>query len=423
MAKQLISLWDETAPPELELEPWSGDADVEVLIVGGGFTGCSAALHLAKHGVDTILLEAERIGYGGSGRNVGLVNAGMWLPPRMVIDRLGEETGRLLIDELGKGPDLVFSLIDQYKIECEARHNGTIHVAHSTAGFKDLIQRTEQWNELDVPVELLNRQETQEKVQSNIYHGGLLDRRAGTINPMGYVRGLACAAANAGARLYFGTRVTQLARNGDQWKVQTSQGSINAQKVIIATNAYGDNLWPALPKTFTRINYYQVASKPLGERVDNIVPEREGIWDTAPLMSSLRIDFDGRLILGSMGKIMGGDGALSRRWADQTQKRMFPQLGNVEWEHCWYGNIAMTPSHTPSIYNPAPGLFCPMGYNGRGIVPGTVFGKGVADYIATGDEAVLPQPLTQPSVDTFRTIKCVAMDVAFKTRQIFRSLV
>ncbi len=422
-ANQYISLWDETAPPALDVDPLPGDADIDVLIVGGGFTGCSAALYLAKRSVGTILLEANKFGYGGSGRNVGLVNAGVWLPPLTVIEQLGEQKGRRLIAELGAGPKLVFSLIEQYDIDCEARRNGTIHAAHSAAGFKDLAQRAEQWHALDAPVELLDEHETRERIQSDIFHGGLLDKRAGTINPMGYVRGLARAAANAGARLHTGTRVTGLARKDGQWMVQTTHGSINAQRVIVATNAYGDNLWPELPKTFTPMNYYQVASKPLGDRIKNIVPRREGIWDTAPIMSSLRIDMQDRLILGSMGKIIGGSGGLSRRWANRTRERMFPQLGDVEWEHCWHGTIALTPSHTPSIYNPAPGLFCPMGYNGRGIAPGTVFGKGVAEYIASGDESVLPQPLTKPVADTFRGVKFIAMEVAFKARQIMRGFI
>ncbi|MDH3693472.1 MAG: FAD-binding oxidoreductase, partial [Gammaproteobacteria bacterium] len=417
MSNQFISLWDETAPLPPELKSLSGDASVDVVIVGGGFTGCSAALHLAKGGVDALLLEANKIGYGGSGRNVGLVNAGVWLPPRDASERLGGQQGQRLVKILSEAPDIVFSLIDQYQIECEARHNGTIHVAHSTAGFKDLSQRAEQWQALGAPVELLSKEQTAKKTRSDIYHGGLLDRRAGTINPMGYVRGLARAAVNAGAKLHVGTRVTRLLRNGDKWTVQTPDGTINAQHIIVATNAYGDHLWPELPKTFTPMNYYQVATKPLGERVNNIVPDREGIWDTAPIMSSLRIDMEDRLILGSMGKIMGADGIHSRRWADRTLKHMFPQLGHVEWEYFWHGNIALTPTRIPSIYNPAPGLLCPMGYNGRGIAPGTVFGKAVAEYLVTGDEAVLPQPLTKPAVDTFRGIKCVAMDVAFKTRQ------
>ncbi len=417
-----ISLWDKTAPPAPKLEPLQGDADADVVIIGGGFTGCSAALHLAKSGIQAILLEVEKIGYGGSGRNVGLVNAGVWLPPQLVIERLGAQHGQRLVERLGEGPGLVFALIDQYRIECEARHNGTIHVAHSNAGYKDLSQRAEQWRALRAPVELLDKKTTESRLRSNAFYGGLLDRRAGTVNPMGYVRGLAHAAVNTGARLHVNTPVTKLARNGDGWTATTANGSIHAQYVIIATNAYADDVWPELWRTFTPIQFFQIASKPLGESANQIVPGREGLWDTAPIMSSIRIDAHGRLILGSMGKIMGVDATLTRRWANRNIQRIFPQLGHVEWDHWWQGTIALTSTHIPFIYNPAPNLYCPSGYNGRGIAPGTVFGKAIAEFIATGDEKVLPLPLSQPSPVAFRMLKATALDTAFKTHQIFRSI-
>ena len=152
-----ISLWDRTAPADAIAGGMAASADLA--IVGAGFTGLSAALHAAEQGLSVQVIEARRIGHGGSGRNVGLVNAGLWLPPDQVRAALGEEAGSRLIAGLGDAPDLVFSLIERHGIACEASRNGTIHVAHSAAGLADLRDRARQWQRLGAPVELLSAAE------------------------------------------------------------------------------------------------------------------------------------------------------------------------------------------------------------------------------------------------------------------------
>ena len=126
-----ISLWDASAAEEDYLSEMDGDITTELAIVGGGFTGLSTALHAAEKGVEAHVLEARKIGYGGSGRNVGLVNAGLWLPPQDVRDQLGDARGSAFIKLLGDAPEYVFSLIEKHQIRCEATRNGTIHAAHS----------------------------------------------------------------------------------------------------------------------------------------------------------------------------------------------------------------------------------------------------------------------------------------------------
>jgi glycine/D-amino acid oxidase-like deaminating enzyme len=137
-----ISLWDQTAE-ESDIAPeMQGDITTDLAIVGGGFTGLSTALHAAERGIDCHVLEARQIGYGGSGRNVGLVNAGLWLPPQDVRALLGEKRGNSLIATLWDAPEYVMSLIERHRIRCEATRTGTIHAAHSPAGFEDLSRRS-----------------------------------------------------------------------------------------------------------------------------------------------------------------------------------------------------------------------------------------------------------------------------------------
>ena len=422
MSAAAISLWDATADEADVASPLEGDVETGIAIVGGGFTGLSTALHAAERGLDCHVLEARRIGHGGSGRNVGLVNAGVWLPPSEVRTRLGEARADVLMRVLGDAPRYVMSLIERHQIRCEPTRSGTIHAAHSPRGYRELERRAEDWQRLGAPVELLGRAEAAEKIGSGAYHGGLLDRRAGTINPMGYVRGLARAALGAGARISTGVTVRALHRDGDAWIVETDRGRVSARSVVLGTNAYTDDLWPGLKRTFTVIHYFQVATAPLGERAHAILPERQGLWDTAPVMFSVRRDASDRLIAGSMGRTIGGKDGLSRRWAKRRLRRVFPALGPLRFETAWYGRIALTPDHLPRIHRLADGLYTPIGYNGRGIAPGTVFGKAMAELLAGGSEADLPLPVTEPARDGLAPVRSRLYGVAFAASQIARSI-
>ncbi|MCB2143729.1 MAG: FAD-binding oxidoreductase, partial [Rhodobacteraceae bacterium] len=196
------NLWRMTCGPALNLAPLAGDTTADVAVIGGGFTGLSAALHLAEAGARVVVLEAETVGHGGSGRNVGLVNAGLWTPPDEVEAALGSEEGAALNRALAAGPDLVFDLIARHGIECEAVRNGTLHLAHNASGLRDLQSRHAQQARRGAPVRLLDAAETARRVGTDRFPGALWDGRAGTIQPLAYAMGLARAAIAAGAVLH-----------------------------------------------------------------------------------------------------------------------------------------------------------------------------------------------------------------------------
>ncbi|MEM6467797.1 MAG: FAD-binding oxidoreductase, partial [Pseudomonadota bacterium] len=350
------SLWDRSAAEEEVSSPFVSGGHVDVAVIGGGFTGLSAALHCAEKGLSVHLLEARHIGFGASGRNVGLVNAAAWLPPQKVVKVLGDTYGPRFVEEFGNAPAYVFSLIERHQMRCEPKRMGTIHAAHALSGMRDLTARHAAWQSLGAPVDLLDKNGVGELTGSEHFHGGLLDRRAGTINPMGYCRGLARAARAQGVVISVGVSVDGLSQSGSVWTVTTNHGEITARNVILGTNAYTAGLWPGLEKTFTTIYYFQLSTEPLGERADHILPGGQGLWDTAPVMSSLRRDADGRLLIGSMGKLLGNaaEGA-SERWGRAMLKRMYPTLGKVTFEEAWDGKIALTPDHMPKIYELADG--------------------------------------------------------------------
>lgn len=418
-----ISLWDATA---IELDYHSffkADGIVDVAIIGGGFTGLSTALHGAEKGLNCHVLEAEQIGYGGSGRNCGLVNAGLWLSPQLIQEKLGSTYGPRFIDRFGKGPEYVFSLIERHQIQCEVTRTGTIHGAHSPKGFEELKERHKEWVRLEQPVDLLGREELSEIIGTDKFYGGLLDHRAGTINPMGYCRGLARAALGAGATISTGVRATKLIKEGDIWIVETSQGNVKAKNVVLGTNAYTDQLWPNLNRVFTMIHYFQLATKPLGTEADHILPGKQGLWDTGPIMFNYRRDAFGRLLIGSMGKVVGSaDSGLSNLWARRQIRKIFPSLGEVEFEEAWHGQIAMTPDHLPRVYELEEGLFTPIGYNGRGITTGTMFGQAMADLLTGMAPEDLPLPITELSIASSAPIMSRLYQTAFTANQVYKTI-
>ena len=419
----VISLWDRSAQEPPPVFSAALPSQVDLAIVGAGFTGLSTALHAAEAGLSAHVLEAHDIGHGGSGRNVGLVNAGVWMQPSAVRATLGPDHGPRFLRRFADGPAMVFDLIERHQIRCEATRTGTIHAAHAPAGLRDLKARWRDWSQMGEPVELLDADGMAQKLGSRRYAGGLLDHRAGTLNPMGYVRGLARAARAAGAGISTGVAVTGLVRTGGGWRVETQAGPVAARAVVLATNAYTDSLWPGLAQSFTPIWYFQLATEPLGDRVAQILPEGQGVWDTAPVMRSIRRDAAGRLIIGSMGRVTGDvTRGLSQRWARRELARMFPDLGPVRFEQAWDGQIAMTPDHLPRIHELAPGLYTPIGYNGRGITTGTIFGQAIAALLQGQNAADLPLPMTRLAPVATAPLMRRVYAMGFAAQQLWRSL-
>jgi glycine/D-amino acid oxidase-like deaminating enzyme len=406
-------LWEMTAPAAPATQPLNGTHKADVVIIGGGYTGISAALHLAEAGQRAVVLEAHEIGFGGAGRNVGLVNAGMWVMPDTLVETLGSERGEALLTLLGEGPRKVFEIIAKHQIACEAVDRGTLHCGVGTAGLKELESRAEQWQRRGASVELLDRGATAQKVGSEAYVGALLDRRAGTIQPLAYVRGLAKAAIAAGAVIFTGSSARSCEKRGTGFFVSTEKGTVEASHVIVATDAYGDGEWAAFRREQMALPYFNLATRPLSPEMQaSILPERQGAWDTKSILSSFRFDAAGRLVFGSVGALRAGGQTVHRAWAKRAMKKLFPGIGPIEFEAEWYGRIGMTTDNLPRFHRLAPNMVTICGYNGRGIAPGTVFGRCLADLTLgrmRDEECALP--LSEPETIAFRPLREATLEL------------
>ncbi len=384
------NLWQETSKEKITFGNLKKSITTDLVVVGGGFTGCSAALFAAKSGLSVALID-QKIGYGGSGRNVGLVNAGLWMPPETVENILGLDAGVKLNNALAKAPDLVFSLIDNYGINCSANRSGTLHCAHSEKGLKDIQLRFKQLSERGAELELLDKQQTEQRIGSSKFFGSLFNKKAGIINPLDYCLGLAKAAKSNGVNIYESTLATKIQSINNEWLVKTSEGSIKAKMLLIATNAYQKPIEGLNPSQYTSVQYFQVATKALPlDLAKSVLPNAEGCWDTASVMSSFRLDADNRLIIGGIGNLGHSASKIHTNWARRKVESLFPQLTNIAIDFSWHGRIAMTGNHIPKILRLGNNAYSVFGYSGRGIGPGTYFGKAVSDCLVTGDENFLP---------------------------------
>ena len=400
-------LWEDTAPASPAAPVLRETITVDVVVVGAGYTGLSAALHLALKGASVAVLESVDVGFGGSGRNVGLVNAGMWVSPDEVATTLGPRFGERLLRVLGEAPALVFELIDRYGIECEPERNGTLHCAVGNSGFKDLERRAAQWQARGAPVHLLDAAQTAQKLGTQVYAGSLWDQRAGTIQPLGYARGLARAALGAGARLHTGSPVRNAVYDHGAWTVRTDQGAAMSKWVIVATDAYTTGPWPGIDGEQVHLPYFNLATAPLDARsLATILSERQGAWDTQRVLCSFRLDRAGRLIFGSVGALEGAGKYVHPAWAKRALQRIYPSLKGATWEHAWYGRIGMTADRLPRFHKLAPNVVSFSGYNGRGIAPGTMFGRLLAEHIGGSlSEDDLPLPVSDLREPSLRGLK------------------
>lgn len=368
--------------------PLDGDAQADVCIVGGGYAGLSAALHLARAGRKVVLLEATRLGWGASGRNGGQVHVGMRREQEWLERHLGPDDARALWRMALDARAHLDWLIEDQGTACDFTP-GYLHVDHRAGYVRHTRAHVDHLRErygYD-PIRFVDRDEARHLVGSAGYHGGLLDMRGGHLHALNFALGIARAAASAGAALHERSAATSLDRTGDRWTVRTARGAVTADRVILACNGYLRGLEPKVEQRVMPINNYVAVTAPLGEaRAQAIVRQGYAVSDSRFVVYYFRITPDHRLLFG------GGENYSYRFPADiagfvrRHILAIFPQLADVAIDHAWGGTLAITPNRLPYVREVEPGMIAVGGFSGLGVVMAPYVGKLVADSL-TGDDA------------------------------------
>lgn len=395
-------LWHATAKEDFRADPMAGDRTVDLAIIGGGILGLSTALHAAKSGLSTTLIEASVIGAGASGRNGGLVVPSLpRVGPSQAVAQLGAP-GERLVSMIASGARYVFDLIAEHRIACDALPSGWLHPAHAASLVPNLKARLADWRSAGATLTWLDAEETRERIGCPRFHGAIFDPSGGHLNPFAYTRGLARAAATAGASIHERSPAVSIERQNDGWLIGTPSGSMTARMVIQATNVQPPGLSGGGDSTVRRstvpLFVYQMATPVLSEEIrKTLLPGREALSDTRNNLFAIRWTADHRIVIGGMASITQANGA-SRvpRKAIKRLNAMFPRLKLQTMEYVWRGQATLTGDFLPRLFQPAPNWLAPIACNGRGIVLTTSLGKALANFAIDGDEDALPLPIKPP---------------------------
>jgi len=358
--------------------------DADVVVIGAGYCGLSAALHLAEAGRSVCVLEANDIGYGASGRNGGQVLPGLKLGQDELVSRFGE-TGRRLWAMAEGAPEFVAKLIARKSLACRFERSGALRLPHNEAARRRVYAAALDLERRGVDARWLNAVETTHVVGSQAYPGGLLDMRAGSIHPLEYVRELARVAQAAGVRIHTHTPALRLERTRNAWMVHTERARFAAATVLVATNGYAGAATPWLQRRFVPIGSYIIATTPLArDLIETIIPRRRMVFDSKHFLHYFRLTSDRRLLFGGRAVFAKPTADTTARSAEILQRDMvavFPSLSASPVEYGWSGNVAFTRDQMPRAGR-LHGAFYAGGYCGHGIAMATCLGTLVARRMA-----------------------------------------
>lgn len=375
--------WAASAGVAPAYPPLAADASCDVAIVGGGYTGLSAADALSACGIDVLLLEAHDIGWGASGRNGGSVTPRYKMPFSSLERSYGQETAKRLHQLLHAGVSTIKENVRRFAIACDYGECGQVTAAHSADALNTLADDIDWLRRIGDPTpRLLNWGQTAERLGLNFYHGAYLDPRGARVHPLKYARGLALGLVKQKVGIHTQTPVVRICRDQSSFVVETNRGAVvRPRQVILATDAY---LPPELKLTRFRGHFLTVASAllttaPLPEQaLRSILPGRYVVADTFALLNYYQMLPDGRLLFGGRGKVT--------RWEDNGKvfallegrmRRLFPAVGETEVTHRWSGLVGLSQDNLPHAATIAPGFHVAFGYGGRGVVLSHVLGEAL----------------------------------------------
>lgn len=387
---QRRSYWEATMPPlpDRSGRPLPDTADV--VVVGGGYTGLSAARTLARAGASTVLIEAETLGWGASTRNGGIVHPGYKWGPRELVRRYGAETGHGLYRETVEAYEWTKALVAEEAIECELDERGQVTLAWAPAHVASLEASRSSLASVGVDATIVPRERLREEIGSDAHHGGLVHDQAAGIHPGKYLAGLARAADLAGADLHERVRATGVRREADGRSiVETTAGRIAAREVVAATNGYTDRFMPALRRRVIPIGSYIIVTEPLDEGLATELSPRGRVFiDSKNFLYYWRISADRRMVFGGRASFLPTSVERTAAILQRGLARVHPQLATARIDYAWGGKVAFTMDRMPHAGRIG-GVTYALGYCGTGVAMSGYLGMRVAGWLGGAPPPVL----------------------------------
>jgi len=398
------SYYAATANPRTDYPTLQGDQTADVCVIGAGFTGVSTALHLAERGYKVCVVEANRVGWGASGRNGGQIISGI-----SGEERIAKHYGRDVEEMFGElrwaGHDIIRERVQKYDIQCDLKW-GYLDVAVKKRHMRDIECDYERLTGADFPHELriLSDEETSDLIGTDVYIGALLNRGNGHLHPLNLCIGEAAAAASLGAVIYEQSPVLDI-RKGGKPKVVTKHGSVTADAVVLAGNAY-HFLDPRLRGIMFPVNSFIVATEPLSDDVVRTINREDlAVCDPNFVLEYFRLSADKRLLFGGRFNYFGDDPEYIRKRHRRKLSRVYPQLANVGIDYAWGGTIGIPVNRVPLLGRLAQGVFYCQGYSGHGVnvthLAGRIMADAVAGSVEQFDMFADVKPFIVPGAATF----------------------
>lgn len=383
---KLESFWQATAPAFTGAAGGDLPASADVVVIGGGFTGISAALSLARSGVSVVVLEAGEVMSQASGRNGGHCNTGVAQNFSALVESQGVEQATRYYRAFAGAVDYVQGLVASEQIDCDFRRCGKLKLASKASHLPSLVAACEMMKRhVDPDVEVLSREEVAREIDSPDFHGGLLQRHGGQMHMGKFGVGLANAAARVGAKIYPQTAVTGLTRlNGHRHQVITARGTITAEKVLMATGCSNVGPFEWFQRRIIPVGSFVVVTEPLEERVlQRMLPGDRTYVTSLNLGNYMRTNADRRLVFGGRARFAISSPTSDAKSGDVLKagmQKMFPNLGNVGIDYCWGGLVDMTADRLPHA-GEQDGVFYSLGYSGHGTQMSVWMGRVMADLL------------------------------------------
>jgi glycine/D-amino acid oxidase-like deaminating enzyme len=400
---KLDSYWLDTAPPLLSGSVGPLDGRTDVAVIGGGFTGLSAAQALARRGAAVTVLDAGRIGGGASGRNGGQVNTGVAQDFVSLTGQLGLERARACYLAYASAVDTVERLIREESIDCNYLATGKLKLASKPHHFEHLEKTAELIRrEVDPNIELIGPQRIRDEVLSDSFHGGLLQRHGGQMHMGKFAVGLAEAAARRGAKLYEHASVSSIVKNsGAGYRIVSTRGELQADQVLIATGPSRHGPFGWYRRRLAPVGSFIVVTEPLDPAlIKQMFAQRRAYTTTRLMHNYFRVTPDDRLLFGGRARFTASEqpsDAKSGRILQQGLAAMFPALASAHIDYCWGGLVDMTADRLPRA-GQHDGIYFSMGYSGHGTQMSTHMGQVMADVINGREEANPWRDLKWPAI-------------------------